>query len=279
MIKIEFTEPQTAEWTQWVSDCRQRQVTHNAAIVAGQPVSADSSLYGRLKRTVFTDVDGAFHGKCAFCEASIRSSQHGDIEHFRPKGAVVDEATNRAIKLAATGDPHPGYYWLAYNWENLLPSCVLCNQPSTEPGEQRIGKRNYFPLADETKRAQKPGDEAHEKPLFIHPVKEDPGKELDIDATGVLFARDGSARGEACIRILGLNLRELRTERKRVYDDTKKLFKVYFYNKLNAPGSQETIEEEERLRQIETGSEPFTIAARRAIADAKRELRVLIDAL
>jgi hypothetical protein len=279
MIKIDFAEPQTAEWAQWVSDCQQRQVTHNASVTAGQPVSADSSLYGRLKKKVFTDVNGAFHGKCAFCEERIRSNQHGDIEHFRPKGAIVDEATNQAIKLTVTGDPHPGYYWLAYNWENLLPSCVLCNQPSTEPGEQRIGKRNYFPLADESKRAQKPGDEAQETPLLIHPVWENPGKDLGIDATGVLFARDGSARGDACIRIFGLNLRDLPDERKRVYDDTKKLFKVYFYNKLNAPGTQQTIQEEERLRQIEAGHEPFTIAARLAIADAKRELRALIDAL
>jgi hypothetical protein len=22
---------------------------------------------------------------------------------------------------------HPGYFWLAYHWKNLLPSCAFCN--------------------------------------------------------------------------------------------------------------------------------------------------------
>jgi hypothetical protein len=279
MIKIDFVEPQTTEWVQWVIDCRERQVTHNATVLAGAPVDADSGLYGRLKKTVFTALDGPFHGKCAFCEERIRSNQHGDIEHFRPKGAIVDDATNQAITRAATDDPHPGYYWLAYDWHNLLPACVLCNQPSTEPGNQPIGKRNYFPLADETKRAQNPGDEVQEAPLLIHPVWDDPAEDLGLDPSGVFFARDGSPRGNACIHLLGLNLRGLPEERRRVYDDTKRLFKARFFNQVNAPGSPAVIEDENRLRQIEAGHEPFTMAARLAIADVRRELKALIDAL
>jgi hypothetical protein len=277
MIRIDFIEPQTAEWLQWVADCQAKQAMHNAAITAGQPSAPDSGLYGRLKKAVFTEVTGPFHGKCAFCEDRIRSNQHGDIEHFRPKGAIVDDVTHQPVNLTATGNQHPGYYWLTYDWRNLLPSCVLCNQPSTEPGNQPIGKRNYFPLADETKRAQKPGDEAHEDPLLLHPVLNDPGEHLGLDPTGVFFAFNGSPKGEACIRILGLNLRGLPEERKRVYDETKRFFKTYFYNRLNAAGSPTTIADQQRLREIEAGKEPFTAAARLAIVEARKELRSLID--
>jgi hypothetical protein len=277
MIKIHFVEPQTVEWTQWVADCRIKQSAHNAAFASGQSSPIDSSLYGRLKKVVFTDVSGPFHGKCAFCEERIRTNQHGDIEHFRPKGAIVDDVTNQPIRRIVTGDEHPGYYWLTYEWQNLLPSCVLCNQPSTEPGNQPIGKRNYFPLADETKRAQQPGDEAQEDPLLLHPVQDDPSEHLGLDPTGVFFAFNGSPKGEACIRILGLNLRGLPEERKRVYDETKRFFKTYFYNQLNAPESSVANADQQRLREIEAGKEPFTAAARLAIGDARREIRALID--
>ena len=28
----------------------------------------------------------------------------------------------------AEDSSHTGYYWLAYTWANLYPSCVFCNQ-------------------------------------------------------------------------------------------------------------------------------------------------------
>src|SRR5688572_13150422 len=55
--------------------------------------------------------------KCAYCETFYGASQPVAVEHYRPKGEVID------------GDERvrPGYYWLAANWENLLPSCTDCN--------------------------------------------------------------------------------------------------------------------------------------------------------
>lgn len=57
-----------------------------------------------------------FHGKCAYCESRYDITGPVDIEHFRPKGEVEDD------------DAHPGYWWLAGAWENLLPSCIDCNR-------------------------------------------------------------------------------------------------------------------------------------------------------
>ena len=57
-----------------------------------------------------------FHDKCAYCEGKSIGQADWDVEHFRPKGSVAER------------DDHPGYYWLAYEWENLYPSCKHCNQ-------------------------------------------------------------------------------------------------------------------------------------------------------
>ncbi|TAX26551.1 endonuclease [Rhizobium leguminosarum] len=56
-----------------------------------------------------------FHGKCAYCESRYDINAPVDIEHFRPKGGVE-------------GTKHPGYWWLAAEWTNLLPSCIDCNR-------------------------------------------------------------------------------------------------------------------------------------------------------
>ena len=74
-----------------------------------------------------------FHGKCAYCETYYSASAPVDVEHYRPKGAVSED------------DKHPGYWWLAMAWDNLLPSCIDCNRkrkqivvkPSTSVAELR----------------------------------------------------------------------------------------------------------------------------------------------
>ena len=55
-----------------------------------------------------------FHNKCAYCESDLGDNL--DVEHFRPKGGVTEEPG------------HSGYWWLAHDWTNLLPSCTPCNQ-------------------------------------------------------------------------------------------------------------------------------------------------------
>jgi hypothetical protein len=77
------------------------------------------------------------HGKCAFCECKVTHQQYGDVEHFRPKKGYKQK----------DGDPlgRPGYYWLAYEWTNLLVSCQICNQKF---------KKNLFPLRRPSRRAR-----------------------------------------------------------------------------------------------------------------------------
>lgn len=66
-----------------------------AAIVAEDPAgvaAGDTKLPFDAKTYGGAPVKQALirwqHGKCAFCEAKIDANQYGDVEHFRPKGAV-----------------------------------------------------------------------------------------------------------------------------------------------------------------------------------------------
>ena len=100
----------------------------------------------------------AQHGKCCYCESRVRATSYGDVEHYRPKGAV------KQVKN------HPGYYWLAYDWNNLLFSCEACN---------RSHKGTLFPLKNPGARARSHHDDIDdEQPLFVNPGVEDPRKHI-----------------------------------------------------------------------------------------------------
>lgn len=148
----------------------------------------------------------AHHEKCCYCERR-RERTEIDVEHFRPKGAV--KQSKGAQKLS------PGYYWLAYNWDNLYLACKSCNTK---------WKGILFPLANEARRARWHGDAnlvENEEPLFIDPGFEDPSDHLR-------FYRDIPApttrKGRITIQDLGLTgeerplLKEARLEKINVLE-------------------------------------------------------------
>lgn len=162
--------------------------------------------------TVKQALNDLFHYKCAYCESSYAGTQPVDIEHFRPKGGVVHEGRLRK----------PGYYWLAADWSNLLPSCIDCNRPRTQEfpdmDPELAGKANLFPLADENRRAAVPGDERRERRLLLDPCRDHPEKHLEFLTDGNVRARrSGSGRqsdkGLASIETYGLRRRGLMHER------------------------------------------------------------------
>jgi hypothetical protein len=114
----------------------------------GEPYDFDErrrAIWGEMKDYLRV----RFNGKCAYCDARFDVVAFGDVEHYRPKRRVVSE-DGKILD-------HPGYYWLAYDLDNLLPSCLVCNQAK---------KRNRFPLRDESMRAR--------KPLPFYPIQEVP---------------------------------------------------------------------------------------------------------
>jgi len=100
----------------------------------------------------------------------------------------------------------PGYYWLAYHWENLLFSCVACNQTH---------KRNLFPLRDEAQKAHSPRDPFDlEDLLLIDPCRENPEAFISFRAE-FAFAVDGNLRGLTTIGVFALNDRPDLIEQRR----------------------------------------------------------------
>lgn len=63
----------------------------------------DSSFWKQSKDQLLAESND----KCAYCETPTKVVDYGDVEHFRPKSI---------------------YWWLAYSYENYLPSCAICNQ-------------------------------------------------------------------------------------------------------------------------------------------------------
>ncbi len=169
--------------------------------------SFDSAIYAHaeVKETLLA----MQHGKCAFCESKIEHISYGDVEHFRPKGGVKQASEAPLIR--------PGYYWLAYDWSNLLLSCQLCNQRH---------KGNLFPLADPAARARNHrADIDGESPMFIDPASDAPETLLGFRAE-VAYGLDDGGRGDATQKALELNRPALLERRRDLYQQLRALFDV-----------------------------------------------------
>jgi uncharacterized protein (TIGR02646 family) len=198
-------------WERWLKTCKE------ATESQGHDPTFDRRIYNRYKKFFYKSQDDfPFYGKCGYCERAI-GNQHGDVEHFRPKGGVTDQ-NNKMI-----GD-HPGYYWLAYNWQNLLISCITCNQ---------IMKGNYFPVVNDN-YARKPEEIPNEIPLLINPAsghdEDDPAKHFRInieDHSPYFGIVSGiTQRGITCIEIFKLNEQDqLLDGRRTAIEAAEKLIK------------------------------------------------------
>lgn len=149
-------------------------------------------------------------GKCAYCERHCKA----EIEHYRPKAKVTEDGT------------HPGYYWLCYEWSNLLPSCHECNGSG--------GKLNKFPvkgvrvtapplltsgLPDPAQFSAQNSPLIDEQPYLLHPEIDNPSEFMGVkpDPRGKglkLYGTDGlNERGEQTIEICNLNRESLKINR------------------------------------------------------------------
>ncbi len=147
----------------------------------------------------------AQYGKCCFCERLVGGD--GDVEHFRPKSGYCQNKGEQLQK--------PGYYWLAYNWDNLYLSCGSCNQRQ---------KRNLFPLLDPQKRAHlHNNDISQEEPLLVDPGKEEPSEHISFRGE-VAFPVPESIKGEVTIENLQLNRDILNEARFKHLDEMKTLY-------------------------------------------------------
>jgi hypothetical protein len=118
----------------------------------------NSKIYGH--KSVKEALIKAQNDKCCFCESYITHVAHGDVEHYRPKGGIQSSLTSPL--------EFPGYYWLAYDFDNLYFSCQFCNQ---------VYKKNFFPLDNEPDRVRSHYNASklkEEKPVIINPGTDNP---------------------------------------------------------------------------------------------------------
>lgn len=187
--------------------------------------------YKAYKRAdVRAALEALFYGKCAYCETSYAASAPVDIEHYRPKGAVAED------------DTHGGYWWIAMDWDNLLPSCIDCNRQRgqklfvistslydlavhTKPVSLQSGKKDSFPLAAGGIRGLfEETDFAAEQPLLLDPCRDDPKGSLlhsfdPAHPAGLIVPTGEQAaaeRGAVSIQIYGLNRLKLVEDRTRL---------------------------------------------------------------
>lgn len=191
-------------------------LTQLEIISKGKPELIDDSIYkgtykdreGKSQSSVRDKLNIYYHSKCAYCELLCKA----EIEHYRPKKGVNEDKS------------HNGYYWLCYEWTNLIPSCRYCNTEG--------GKGNQFPIKNS--RVKDPvfisdtfdrsccnaykNPLLNEDPLLLHP-------ELDIPQTHFEFCwdenkkgikiteKDNSEKGKSSIKICNLNREYLRIDR------------------------------------------------------------------
>lgn len=140
------------------------------------------------------------HGKCCYCERMRDRKREMDVEHYRPKGKVEDDAS------------HTGYWWLVFEWNNLLWSCKTCNQ--------KFKGTIFTLLPNGTRSYDETSDLSLERPHLINPKIEDPIQfiSFQVDQGGgrcfvtavprAGIGSDNETRARETIRIVGLNRKE-----------------------------------------------------------------------
>lgn len=155
-----------------------------------------------------------YYCKCAFCESKLIKP---DIEHFRPQGL------NK-------------YYWLGYEWTNILPICSTCNETKNEDfpiaGKSSCDVNQF--LTDKNELSKDSCSLIStilikEKPLLIHPEIDIPKSFISFLPNGRLEGIDSDGKGETTIITYGLNDIKMGSERvergdlvrnrKRILDD------------------------------------------------------------
>ncbi len=126
-----------------------------------------------------------YKGKCAYCE-------------WKPQIVEIDQFVPKSVAPL-----------LAFDWENLLLVCPVCNQ----------NKRNHFPIAH------------NNEPLLLNPEKDQPEEHLSFFANGEMFGI--TEKGRVTIEILKLNRIPLVKERISIYNSLFDIFTNYLQTLQN----------------------------------------------
>ena len=159
---------------------------------------------------------GLFHNKCWYTEAQEAVSAY-HVDHYRPKGRVTDVGRT---------NPEPGYWWLAFKWENYRICGQLIN----------VKKNDVFPLlCGHRATVDEPGSLMLEAPALLDPTTDDArliSFEMDEDGCRAVpmpgADEDDRARVETTIEVIGLNrLDRLNQKRADVWEECREQLTSY----------------------------------------------------
>jgi uncharacterized protein (TIGR02646 family) len=212
VIPVDRARGTAPEWlvgTNGTPSAEARGLRDLRAVLAARKLESKDFDEGIYKHADIRDALWAMqHHKCCYCENKYERS-YSDVEHFRPKAA--------AVRGTEPGDPaDPGYWWLAYRFENLYFACAICN---------RSHKRAYFPLeAGSSALAAEDAPPGLEKPLLLDPAAPDLADHLkfvqNLGGAWRIAPRNRSPRGKTTIKVCGLGRPDLDTLRAEYVRDT-----------------------------------------------------------
>jgi uncharacterized protein (TIGR02646 family) len=171
--------------------------------------------------------------KCGYCETHESAGASLRVDHYRPKAGVKDSPD------------HGGYYWLAYEWSNLVLSCEKCNGR----------KVHNFPLQNEADQVTGPsigidglptGDSCradkdtllNERPLLLNPELDDRNEHLTFLPNGTIEAK--SEKGRKSIELYFLWRDKLIEDRKNMTDDIVEKLKKHLLKYLKREINEDT---------------------------------------
>jgi uncharacterized protein (TIGR02646 family) len=176
-----------------LSSPRAKEALEQAFVTAGkgEEVEAQPRIYGSAE--VRDALALLFLGKCAFCDGPVDVVASPIIDHFRPKrGAMALDGTRHELH----------YFWLAYDWNNILAVCPQCNRM----------KATRFPIAGERAEMGAMGTDLDaEQPLLLDPCADNPEEHLVYLDNGEVVSL--TERGRVSTEVLGLNRTELTEKR------------------------------------------------------------------
>jgi hypothetical protein len=256
MIRLHFTPPDgDATWDDWIRDGQAEVAMMLADVTATHKILA--ALYKRQRDRFLA----ATHKKCAYCELLLPAGQRkGDVEHYRPKGRAR-RMDGKVVKVLRDGVEidHPGYFWLAYDYLNLLPACSACNRRAGDAASgTNTGKSDIFPTLDD-RWATCPEEVSDEHPALLNPWLDEPAEHLRFDPnTGRVIPL--TERGRITRDLLGLNRDGLPEARKKACQDLRRALRDAVSDAMSARGADPA--DLDVLQSVEDGSSEYAAFCR-----------------
>jgi len=179
------------------------------------------SIYNDSKKNVKNTLKKIYHDKCAFCEATLKNS-YGEIEHYRPK---------KSSNLSRC-DSTKAYYWLAFSWDNLLPSCKMCNLSKSncfDINDTRVDYEEIETLNTLHKSLAKYNEK--ENPKLLHPEIDKFENKIFFENKGKIVTKD--ERVKYTVEVCNLNRKGLSELREIIITNyrnkIKKMFKILIF--------------------------------------------------